>query len=125
MLKADSRAARIRCATCKSEFPAALASAPPPARKPARAGVAAGVCVLAVIGLVMSLQPVSLMSGSVTVWLGVAIIGAATAAAFFLRGPTWVRIAAPIVLAVALLNALAIEHDMSDKRDQISRDLRS
>lgn len=70
LLAADSKATRVRCASCRSEFPATLAVAPPPLRKAAKGGVAAGVCILAVIGLVMSIQPVSLMSGSVTVWLG-------------------------------------------------------
>ena len=38
-------------------------------------GVAVGVCVLAGIGFIMSIQPVSLLTGTGTVWIGIAIIG--------------------------------------------------
>lgn len=72
--------------------------------------IAGGVCVFISIGLVMSMQTVSLMSGSGTVWTGVAIVGGGAAAAFFLRARLWVRVVAVIVLALALLNAFYIEH---------------
>jgi len=70
---------------------------------------------------VMSMQTVSLMSGSGTVWTGVAIVGGGAAAAFFLRARPWVRVVAVIVLALALLNALYIEHQMSEKRSELTR----
>jgi hypothetical protein len=79
------------------------------------------VCVLVAIGLVMSMQSVSLISGSGIVWTGVAVVAGGTAAAFFLRARKWVRIVAVIVLAVAMFNAFYIEHQMSVKRDELTR----
>lgn len=117
----DSTAANIRCATCKLVFPAA-AAIPIEGPKP---GVSAGVCVLAAIGFVMSLQPVSLMTGTTAPWLGVAIIGAGVAVSFFLRAHLWVRIVACLLLAVALFNVLMVEQEMSERREQISRTLRN
>lgn len=55
-----------------------------------KAAVAIGVCVLVVIGLVMSMQSISLLTGSGPVWTGVAVVAAGTA--FFLRAAKWVRV---------------------------------
>ncbi|MUM25547.1 DUF2510 domain-containing protein [Mycolicibacterium sp. CBMA 295] len=49
-----------------------------------KTAIAIGVCVLAVVGLVMSMQSVSLMTGSGPVWTGIAVVGVATAIAFFI-----------------------------------------
>ncbi|MEW2481433.1 DUF2510 domain-containing protein [Mycobacterium sp. NPDC049093] len=86
-----------------------------------QAAVAAGVCVLVVIGLVMSMQSVSLLTGSGPVWTGVAVVAAGTAVAFFLGAAKWVRIVAAVLLALALVNAIYIENEMSNKRNEISR----
>lgn len=83
--------------------------------------VAIGVCVLLVIGFAMSMQTVSLFTGSGPVWTGVAVVGAGTALAFFLRAATWVRVLAAVMLALALANALYIEDQMSKKRDEITQ----
>lgn len=71
----------------------------------------------------MSIQPVTLLTGSGTAWIGVAIVGAGAALAFFLRTRTSVRVVAILVLALALYNVLVVENKMSDKREQISRTL--
>ena len=84
------------------------------------AAVAIGVCLLVAIGLVMTFQSVSLMSGSTSVWLGVALVTVGAAGAFVLRGATWVRVVASIVLAIALANAISIEVQMSKKRDELT-----
>jgi len=68
----------------------------------------------------MSMQSVSLITGSGPVWTGVAVVAAGTALAFFLRAATWVRIVAALVLALALANALYIENQLSHKRDEIT-----
>lgn len=117
---ANPGATSIRCAICKETFPATTAI---PVERP-KPGVAAGVCILAVIGLVMAFQPVSLLTGTGTAWIGVAMVGAGTAAAFFLRAPLWVRIVTCVVLGLALFNVLAVEHQVSEKRDEIGRVLR-
>ncbi|HTX93981.1 MAG TPA: hypothetical protein VME67_03550 [Mycobacterium sp.] len=85
-----------------------------------KAAVAIGVCVLVVIGLVMSMQSVSLLTGSGLVWTGVAVVAAGTALAFFLRAATWVRVVAVLLLVVSLANGLYIEKQLSDKRQEIT-----
>jgi hypothetical protein len=85
-----------------------------------KSAVAIGVCVLVVIGLVMSMQPVSLITGSGPVWTGVAVVAAGTAVAFFLRAARWVRVVAALILALSLANALYIENQLSHKRDEIT-----
>lgn len=85
-----------------------------------KAAVAVGVCVLVAIGLVMSMQSVSLITGSGQVWTGVAVVAAGTALAFFLRAPTWVRVLAALLLAVSLANGLYVEKQLSDKRRELT-----
>lgn len=87
-----------------------------------KTAVAFGVCVLVVIGLVMSMQSVSLLTGSGQVWTGVAVVAGGTALAFFLRAATWVRVVAALLLALSLANALYIENEMSHKRDEITHE---
>ena len=85
-----------------------------------KAAVAVGVCVLVAIGLVMSMQSVSLITGSGQVWTGVAVVAAGTALAFFLRAATWVRVVAALLLAVSLANGLYVEKQLSDKRRELT-----
>jgi hypothetical protein len=85
------------------------------------AAVAVGVCVLVVIGLIMSMQSVSLLSGSGPIWIGVGFVAAGTAVAFFMVAATWVRVVAALCLAFALFNAVYMEKQLSDKRNEISQ----
>lgn len=78
--------------------------------------VAIAVCLLAGIGLVMSMQPVTMMTGSTLTWMGVAVVAAGTAGAFILRAAVWVRVVAAIVLGIAIVNAVYIESQLSDRR---------
>lgn len=73
------------------------------------------------VGLVMSMQSASLMTGSTLVWTGVAVVAAGTAAAFILRGAMWVRIVAVIVLILALANAVYIETQLTERRNEMTR----
>jgi hypothetical protein len=90
-----------------------------------RTAISLGVIVLGVVGLVMSMQPTSLMNGTGSIWLGVVIAAVALAASFFLGGATWVKVVASILLAVALFSALYMEHQMTEKRTEISQMLSS
>lgn len=81
-----------------------------------------GVCVLAVIGFFMSMQSVSLITGSGPVWTGVAVVGGATALGFFLRAAPMARGLAVLLLAISLANAFYIENQMSHKRDEITHE---
>lgn len=85
-----------------------------------KTAVAIGVCILAAIGLFMTMQSVSLFSGTGSIWTGVAIVGAATATSYFLGATKWVRVVATICLVFALFNAIYIEKQLSDKRNEIS-----
>jgi multidrug transporter EmrE-like cation transporter len=82
--------------------------------------VSIGVAVLAVVGLFMSMQSVSLMTGSGPVWTGVAVVGGAVALAFFLRAAKAVRVVAVILLAISVANAFYIENELSQKSDEIT-----
>lgn len=68
----------------------------------------------------MTMQSVSLFSGTGSIWTGVAIVGAATATSYCLGATKWVRVVATICLVFALFNALYIEKQLSDRRNQIS-----
>lgn len=83
--------------------------------------VAIGVCVLAVVGLVMSMQSVTLITGSGPVWTGVGVVGVATATAFFMSAATWARAVACVLLAISLTNAFYVEHQLSEKREELTR----
>ncbi|WP_254849349.1 hypothetical protein [Mycobacterium sp. GA-1841] len=48
-------------------------------------------------------------------------MAAGTAVAFFLGAAKWVRIVAAVLLALALVNAIYIENEMSNKRNEISQ----
>lgn len=97
-------------------------AAPPPASatNSKSAAVAAGVCVLAAVGLVMSMQSVSLMSGSGLVWMGVALVAGSVAVAFIMGAPKWARVGAAVVLVLALGNGFYIEDQMNKKRNEIT-----
>lgn len=75
---------------------------------------------LVVIGLLMSMQSVSLLTGSGPVWTGVAVVGAGVAVAFFMGAAKGVRIVAAVLLAVALINAFYIENQLSQKRSELT-----
>lgn len=109
----------LRCGRCKAVFPRPAVQAPA-AKSVNSAAIGAGVCVLVAIGLIMTFQSVSLMSGSGIIWIGVALVGGGVALAFFLRAPLWVRITTVPVLALALLNACSVERAMDDKRREIT-----
>ena len=86
-----------------------------------KTAVAIGVCVLVVIGLVMSMQSVSLLTGSGPIWTGIGFVAAGTAVAFFMRAPMLIRILAAVCLAFALMIGFYMEKQLSDKRNEISQ----
>lgn len=86
-----------------------------------RTAIAIGVCVLLGIGVVMSMQSVSLLTGTGPIWIGVGFVAAGTAVAFFLGAAKWVRVLAVVLLALSLFNGFYMEKQLSDKRDELSR----
>lgn len=93
--------------------------APTASNNAKKTGVAIGVVVLAVVGVILSWQSVSLMTGSGPVWTGVAVAAVAVALAFFLGAAKGIRVLAAVCLAVALVSAITIEKQLSDKRHEI------
>lgn len=82
--------------------------------------ISIGVLILAGIGLIMSMQSVSLFSGTGTLWTGVGLAAAGTAAAFFLGAAKWARVIAALCLVVALAATVFMEQQMNEKREEIS-----
>lgn len=82
--------------------------------------IAVGVLILSGIGLVMSMQSASLLTGTGSIWTGVALAGVGAAAAFFLGAAKWARIVAIVILVLALFSAGYMEKQISDKRNEIS-----
>ncbi|WP_307109663.1 MULTISPECIES: hypothetical protein [unclassified Rhodococcus (in: high G+C Gram-positive bacteria)] len=76
---------------------------------------------LVAIGLLMSMQSVSLLTGSGPIWTGVAVIAVGTALAFFLGASTIVRLLAVLALVLGVVNAVTIENEMSERRGELSR----
>ena len=93
---------------------------PAPESNNKKTAIAIGVGVLVVIGVVMSMQSVSLLTGSGPIWTGVGVVAAGTAVAFFMGAATWVRVVAAVLLALSLANAFYIEKQLSDKRNELS-----
>ena len=75
---------------------------------------------LGIVGLVMSMQSTSLLDGTGTIWLGVAVVAAALAASLFLDGPPWVRLVAALMLVLALGSALYVENQLHKQRIEIT-----
>ncbi len=82
--------------------------------------VGIGVAILTVIGLFMTMQSVSLMSGSGPLWTGVGFVAAGTAVAFFMGASKTMRVIAAICLAIALINVFYMENQLNQKRNELS-----
>lgn len=108
---------------------------PPPPPPPAPSGsgsnsremaIGVGVLVIAAIGVCISaFTSASLMTGTTTQWIGVAIAGVATALAFFLGATNQVRAAAAICLFLAVSATFYMEHQLDQKRTEITKTLDS
>jgi hypothetical protein len=80
-----------------------------------------GAFVLVAIGLIMSMQSVSLLTGSGPIWTGVAVIAGGTALAFFLGASATIRVLAVLALVLGVGTAISIENQMTTKRDELTR----
>jgi hypothetical protein len=95
-------------------------SSPPQSPPPTSNVLIAGIGAASVIGLVMTFQTVSLMSGTGTIWTGVAIAAGAAVFAGALKVPVRVRIAAVVLALFAIGNAVSVENQLDEKRQEIS-----
>lgn len=86
-----------------------------------KASAAIGVCILAAVGLFITMQSVSVYCGTGALWFGVGMVASGTAASFFLGAPTWVRVIAIMCTVFALFNGVYLEIEVFDMRDAIDR----
>lgn len=96
-------------------------TASPQTGKGRKTAVSFGAFVLIAIGLIMSMQSVSLLTGSGPIWTGVAVIAGGTALAFFLGASVIIRVLAVLALVLGVANAVSIENQMTTKRDELTR----
>lgn len=92
---------------------------PPPASQNQLVGVA--ILAASVIGLVMTQQSASLLTGTGTQWTGFAIACAAGIAAWVLRAsiPSWVRIVAVLAALIAFASVIYLEIQLEERRQDI------
>jgi hypothetical protein len=83
--------------------------------------VLAGSLILAVIGLIVEIQPVSLLTGSGTLWVGAALAAGGCVLAFAMRAATWARAITVVVLAICIFNLVTTEHELDQRRQQIQQ----
>ena len=94
-------------------------SARPPSAGPSQ--VLIGVMLAgAAIGFVMSMQSASLLTGTGTLWTGVAIIVGCGILAWATKAPGWVRVVVGLAAVVAIVNVASIESELADRRQEIN-----
>lgn len=88
-----------------------------------RATVSVVVFVAAAIGFVMANQETSLLNGTTNLWIGAILACAAVGGGWVFRAYvlTWVWVLAVVAAVLAVTNVLHVEHQMSERRDEISR----
>lgn len=106
----------------------ALSQPPPPAAQPVSGAPGAAwavaiALILTVIGLVVGYQPVSLLSGSGILYVGLAITAGGVVLAFAMKLRTWVRVVTVIAVALVVANIVTVEHSLSQKRQEIQNEL--
>jgi hypothetical protein len=72
------------------------------------------------IGFIMSIQSASLLTGTGTIWTGVAIVVGAGILGFIVKAPTWVRVLVGIAVLVSIANAVSVEQQLDEKRQEIN-----
>ncbi len=105
------------------QWTAAVSAAPPPAaaQGSSRGLVITAVWALLVIGVILAFQSVSLVSGTTTVWVGVAltIVGAIVT---FVGGyvGTATKVIAVVLVVVCVANAVYDEVQLNHRQDQLN-----
>lgn len=83
--------------------------------------IAGLVVAAAVVGLILSQQSVTVMSGSGIVWTGAAICAGAAVVTWVVKStPTWARAVCIIAAVLAIGSAFAVENELNDRREEIS-----
>jgi hypothetical protein len=79
--------------------------------------------VLLAIGFVIEIQPVSLLTGSSTLWIGLVLAGAGLLVAFTTGARGWLKIAAVAITALCLFNAVDTTRQLEQQREKVRHDL--
>lgn len=75
----------------------------------------------AAIGFIMAMQSASLLTGTGVIWTGVAVaVGAAVVAQVVKAIPTWVRVVCILAAVVAGMNAISVESQLNDRREELN-----
>lgn len=83
----------------------------------------AGALILAAVGLIVGNQPVSLLTGSGILYVGLALAAGGAILAFVVQLPVWVRVVCVVAVVLVAVNIGVVEHSLDQKRQQISREL--
>lgn len=112
--------------TAPSEWPAdvppGLIQLPASAQKVVIHPTSRGLTALAIgsclIGLIINLQPASLLTGDTVTVAGAAIAGGGVLLAFVVSRRVWIKIVTVVLLLACILNVVYVEHALSLKRHQ-------
>lgn len=99
--------------------PTSRASVPDQTDSPSQVAAALAVAV-AVVGLILSQQSVSVMSGSGIVWTGAALCVGAAIMTRLVKVPTWARVVCVVAAIIAVLSAFYVEQELDDRRQEIN-----
>lgn len=75
--------------------------------------------VVSIVGLILSQQSASVLSGSGTIWIGAAMTAIAFAGTFAVRKWHWVKFVTLLICAVAVFTAVYTEVELSERREEI------
>jgi len=78
-----------------------------------------GAILLGVIGVVVNFQPVSVLSGGSTLWIGAVLAAGSAVVAFVMHLPTWLKVVTLIVTVICLVNAVTTQNELKNRRDSI------
>jgi hypothetical protein len=107
----------------------AVSQPPPPPVPQAASGQPSGAWAVAislalgVIGLVVGYQPVTLLSGSGILYVGLALAAGGVVLAFAMHLRTWLKIVTAIAVLLVVANIVTVEHSLSQKRHEIQNEL--
>lgn len=77
--------------------------------------------VLAIIGLVLQFQTVTLLTGAGLLWVGAALAAGAAVAVFVVRASVVFKVVAVLVLAFCVFNVGYVEHELGQKRQELQQ----
>lgn len=78
---------------------------------------------LAVIGLIVGYQPVTLLSGSGILYVGLALAAGGVVLAFAMHLRTWLKVITAIAVLLVVANIVTVEHSLNQKRHEIQNEL--